>query len=105
MIKSEQRYHTLAEVSPVGIFHTDADGYTTYVNPRWCQITGMPAEEAMGNGWFTAVHEEDKEALIKGWQEATNVQDISISEYRFVRPDGAIAWVIGHAIPERNSDR
>jgi PAS domain S-box-containing protein len=104
VIKSEQRYHTLAEVSPVGIFHTDADGYTTYVNPRWTQISGLPFEEAMGNGWLKAVHPEDKEALIKGWQEATNIQDISNSEYRFLREDGTIAWVIGHAIPEKNSD-
>ncbi|HNL66301.1 MAG TPA: PAS domain S-box protein, partial [Ferruginibacter sp.] len=36
IVESERRYHTLAEVSPVGIFHTDAAGSTTYVNPRWC---------------------------------------------------------------------
>ncbi len=105
VIKSEQRYHTLTEVSPVGIFHTDADGYTTYVNPRWTQISGLPAAEAMGNGWLKAVHEEDKKLLIKRWQDATNIQEISNSEYRFVRPDGSIAWVIGNAIPERNPEQ
>ena len=31
--KSEERYQTLARISPVGIFRTDANGNTTYVNP------------------------------------------------------------------------
>lgn len=104
VMESERRYQTLAEVSPVGIFHTDEHGNTTYVNPRWCQISGMTYDEAMGNGWFNAVHEEDKERLRTGWEEATKKKEVSVSEYRFVRPNGSIAWVIGQAIPERDSE-
>ena len=104
VVESERRYHTLAEVSPVGIFHTDEKGSTTYVNPRWCQISGMTYEAAMGNGWFDAVHEEDKDKLRRGWEEATSKKEVSVSEYRFVRPNGSIAWVIGQAIPERDTE-
>jgi hypothetical protein len=32
--------------------------------------------------------------LFEGWENATNNQEKSLSEYRFVRPDGSIAWVI-----------
>ena len=103
VVKSEHRYHTLTEVSPVGIFHTNADGYTTYVNPRWCEITGLSFEEAVGNGWLKAVHQEDKPTLVKGWERATKVHEISFSEYRFIRVDGTVAWVLGQATPERNS--
>ncbi|RKS13863.1 PAS domain S-box protein [Flavobacterium sp. 120] len=102
IFESEQRYHTLTEVSPVGIFRTDVTGYTTYVNPSWSQISGLSFEEALGNGWFNAVHEEDKKTLFAGWEDASNNQETSLSEYRFVRPDGSIAWVMGQAIPERN---
>jgi PAS domain S-box-containing protein len=101
--ESKLRYQTLAEVSPVGIFHTDAAGYTTYVSPGWCKISGMPYREALGNGWLNAVHEQDKDALSSGWEAATGKQQLSISEYRFIRPDGSIAWVIGQATPERNA--
>ncbi|NHN24571.1 PAS domain S-box protein [Flavobacterium jejuense] len=104
MTESENRYHILTEISPVGIFRTDADGYTTYVNPRWSEITGMPYEKALGNGWLDAVHEEDKDSLHKGWENATEQQDLSLSEYRFIRPDGSIVWVMGHAMPERNDN-
>ncbi|VXB84341.1 Histidine kinase [Flavobacterium sp. 9AF] len=104
MTESENRYHILTEISPVGIFRTDATGYTTYVNPRWSEITGMPYEKALGNGWLDAVHYEDRESLYKGWENATEHQDLSLSEYRFIRPDGSIVWVMGHAIPERNEN-
>ena len=104
VLESEKRYHTLAEISPVGIFHTNADGFTTYVNPRWCQISGLSAEEALGNGWLKAVHEEDKIKLAKGWEQAVKTHDISFSEYRFIRSDGTTRWVIGQAIPERDPE-
>ena len=103
VFESEQRYHTLTEYAPVGIFHTDADGLTTYVNPRWCEISGLSFKEALGNGWLKAVHEEDKEILFKGWEQAARKQENSSSEYRFVRNDESIAWVMGQAIPEKNS--
>ena len=86
VFESEQRYHTLTEVSPVGIFRTDATGYTTFVNPSWCQISGLSFQEALGNGW----------------ENATYIGEKSLTEYRFVRPDGSVAWVMGQAIPEKN---
>jgi two-component system, cell cycle sensor histidine kinase and response regulator CckA len=100
--ESEQRFQVLAENSPVGIFQTDAEGSTTYVNPRWCQISGLSKEEALGNGWFNAVHNDDKEKLSSGWKKAIHAHNASYAEYRFVRKDGTIAWVIGQAVPEKD---
>ncbi|RJP64966.1 MAG: response regulator [Ignavibacteriales bacterium] len=99
---SERRFQTLAEVSPVGIFQTDAKGLTTYVNPRWCQISGLTFEEAMNNNWIKAVHKDDREKLMAGWINATESSLPSYAEYRFVLNDGTIAWVMGQAIPEKN---
>ncbi|HLF51917.1 PAS domain-containing protein [Flavobacterium sp.] len=104
VIESEQRYHMLTEVSPVGIFRTDATGHTTYVNARWCQITGLSFQEAMGTGWLNAVHNEDRTALSNVWENATRQKENFLYEYRFVRPNRSIAWVIAQAIPEKNSE-
>lgn len=101
--ESERRYQTLAEVSPVGIFRTDIQGYTTYVNPRWCEISGLKPEEALGEGWLKAVHPEDRESVKKEWEKATKEGSRSLVEYRFLRPDGTIAWVLGQATPETDS--
>ena len=101
--ESEKRYQTLTEVSPVGIFHTNTNGYTTYVNPRWCKISGVSREKALGNEWLNTVHKDDKYALQKGWEDATKTRENSISEYRFIRPDGAVVWVLGQANPVINA--
>lgn len=101
--ESEKRYHILAETSPVGIFHTDAEGSTTYVNPCWCSISGLSFDQALGNGWLSAVHPDDRELLTTGWNNEVLAHQTSMSEYRFVRPDGTTAWVIGQAIPEKNA--
>jgi PAS domain S-box-containing protein len=102
VVESKRRYQTLAEISPVGIFHTDETGYTTYVNPRWCQISGLNNKEALGNEWFKAVYEEDRHLLKTGWEKATATKGPSKSEYRFLRPDGSVRWVIGEAVPEKD---
>lgn len=104
VFQSEKRYHTLTEVSPVGIFRTDAAGYTNYVNPSWTQISGLSFDEALGDGWLNAVHEEDRRAILNGWENATINNEKSLSEYRFIKPDGTIAWVMGQATPERNTE-
>ena len=104
LLESEKRYQELARISPVGIFRTAQNGSTTYVNPKWCQISGLSELEALGDGWLSAVHPQDKENLVKSWQESTRLQQPSFSDYRFVHPDGTITWVIGQSVPEINSE-
>jgi hypothetical protein len=98
----ELRYQTLAEISPVGIFQADALGQTTYVNPRWCQITGLAARDALGEGWLSAVHPQDRELIARGWYEAVQSPHNSTADYRFVHPDGTVVWVMGQAVPEKD---
>lgn len=101
--ESEQLFNTLAQVSPVGIFRTDPDGLTTYVNPTWSRLSGLSFDEALGNGWINAVHPDDREKISHGWKTSTLENDVSVAEYRFLRPDGNILWVMGQAIPEFDS--
>lgn len=101
--ESEVRYQTLTTLVPVGIFHTNAAGLTTYVNPSWCKISGMPAEEALDNGWLETVHPDDREPLQTNWQDSTRSNRPSNAEYRFIHPDGSLTWVIGQAVPEYDS--
>ncbi len=104
LLESKNLFQTLANVSPVGIFRTNVSGDTTYVNPTWCNISGLSANEALGYGWLNAVHPEDKVKLLSGWQDSTKLQNESYADYRFIRKDETIRWVMGKAIPEMNSE-
>ncbi len=101
--ESERRYHTLTEMAPVGIFRTDCNGNTTYVNPRWCEISGLEASQGLGNGWLKAVHPDDIADVTTGWTSAVQRKSVSAKKYRFLHPDKNISWVLGYAIPEHNS--
>jgi len=98
--ESQQLFKTLAEESPVGIFRTRPDGYTTYVNPKWCELSGLTFDEALGDGWLKAVHPDDKEKLNVNWKSHSKSGIKSLAEYRFIKPNGDIIWALGNAIPE-----
>ncbi|MEG3896113.1 MULTISPECIES: PAS domain S-box protein [unclassified Microcoleus] len=97
---SQRRYQTLAEASPVGIFHSDAFGNCLYVNQRWSEITGLDAELAAETGWMNAIHPEDAERVRNEWYRAIIDKIPFKSEYRFQRPDNRVIWVIGQAVAE-----
>ena len=98
--KINNLFETLAKASPVGIFRTNATGYTTYVNPKWSELSGISQEEAYGYGWLNAVHPEDREKLSEIWLKDFKARNESSIEYRFLKPDGRIIWVMGKAVPE-----
>lgn len=97
---SRNQFRTLANISPVGIFRTDAEGRTTYVNPCWCQISGLSEKEALGDGWLKAVHPDDRAKVNEGWGMVVSSTEPAKTEYRFIRPDGKVSWVMGQAVPE-----
>ncbi len=97
--ESRNLFRTLASHAPVGIFQTDPHGQCIFVNAKWCALSGLTAEEAMGAGWALALHPEEREKVFKAWQEAVQSRDSFSLEYRFVLPDGGSSWVYGLATP------
>ena len=98
--ESQHLFQTLSQVSPVGIFRTNPDGFTTYVNPKWQELSGLKFEDALGFGWLKAVYPDDQKQLDGRWKSDVKSQVSSVAEYRFLRPDGSIVWVLGNAAPQ-----
>ncbi|MFM9266256.1 PAS domain S-box protein [Tychonema sp. BBK16] len=97
--ESDTRYQILTEVSPVGIFYTDALGNCLYVNERWCQIAGITGEAALGTGWLQAIHPDDSQRVFSEWYRATEEKLPFQSEYRFLDFNhNRIRWVFGQAV-------
>ncbi|WP_137939975.1 PAS domain S-box protein [Chitinivorax sp. B] len=94
----------LLAAAPVGLYVTDTLGSCIYANPRWSDISGMPAWQALGQGWVQALHPEDRERIYQRWSEVANEQTEFEDEYRYLRPDGTIRWLHGVARVFRQSD-
>lgn len=101
---SEELFRALSSHTPVGLFVSNAEGRCVFVNSRWCELAGMPAERALGDGWAAALHPEDAERVLAEWAEAGAAGRDSIVEYRFRRPDGGISWIQGFASALHDED-
>ncbi|WP_017302934.1 PAS domain S-box protein [Spirulina subsalsa] len=102
--ESEQRYATLADIAPVGIFRNDLAGNCIYSNEYSLKIIGLSESEALGKGWIRAMHPEDRDRVLQGWLNFIQQGEPFACEYRFLHPNGTIIWVYGQAVPERDSE-
>jgi diguanylate cyclase (GGDEF)-like protein/PAS domain S-box-containing protein len=100
---AEDILRALTSNTPYGIFRSNAAGGCEFVNDRWCELTGLRREQAMGDGWAQSIHPEDRDRVAAEWAEASRRGRDSIVEYRFVRSDGSICWIEGFATPLRDA--
>jgi PAS domain S-box-containing protein len=56
---SVAQLQALTDAAPIGIYQTDAEHRYVYTNPRWSEITGIPAELAVGRAWSSVIKPED----------------------------------------------
>ena len=96
---SENLFHTLAQLAPVGIFQIDRAGHLLYVNSQWSEITGLSPENASGASWLAALHPEDRERVTRAWNDALAATQPFQAEFRFLHADGSATWVWAQARP------
>ncbi len=96
---SEKRFRTLSEMAPVGVYMTDEKGNCIYANQYWLDVAGLSLDEALGRGWLRGVHPEDRENIIKMWDDMAGAGEKWGHEYRFLAPGGKITWVLGLVTP------
>lgn len=62
--RSADQLRLLTDAAPIGIFQTDTGNRYVYTNPRWTEITGIPAAEAAGREWDTILDAEARAGLV-----------------------------------------
>ncbi len=91
--KSELMYRTLTSNAPVAIFNMNEVGECTYVNEEWMKYSGMSFDEAMGFGFQYALHPDDRERVLREWEEAVLKSSEFKSELRFQHKNGKVTWL------------
>ncbi|MHC1782151.1 MAG: PAS domain S-box protein [Anaerolineaceae bacterium] len=92
---SEERFRTLTELLPVGVYLADTNGKYLYTNQKWLEMTGLTIEEALGDGWSKALHPGDRDAVLQDWSRVVDSGGKTGAEFRFCHPQGVITEVIG----------
>ncbi|MES2793234.1 MAG: PAS domain S-box protein [Planctomycetota bacterium] len=97
------RYESLITRSPAGIFETDAKGRCVFVNEKWCELSGLSRQQALGSGWKQAIHPEDRDRELAAWQKQTQAGEELQINCRWMNPQGIVTWVHGTVVPLRSS--
>ena len=98
---TEERFRQLAESAPIGILLMDADGACDYANPHWLQLTQLTGEQARDDGWWEAVHPDDRERLSEAWESLMGGTPLSL-EFRYQHAGGELRWVDSRAVALRD---
>ena len=104
--RSEEHYRYSVELNPQIPWISDPEGDIVEVGPRWTELTGMPAEDALGRGWTNALYPEDRAGVLAHWEKALTSADNAVADarYRVRNSDGSYRWCRARANPRRDSD-
>jgi PAS domain S-box-containing protein len=95
---SEERFRQVAEnIQDVFFIQTADYSQMLYVSPAYEQIWGRPCSSLYENStaWTDAIHPDDKEPVRTETQwDAGGTSANGSIEYRIVRPDGVIRWIL-----------
>jgi PAS domain S-box-containing protein len=101
---NERRFREMADDAPVILWTTDPEGYCTFLNDRWYDLTGQSPAEAEGLGWLNATHPDDKPAAEAAFLDANTRRTTFLMEYRLRAADGSYRWAIDIGRPRFGAD-
>jgi PAS domain S-box-containing protein len=93
----------LIDAMPLMIWTTIADGRCDFVNRRWAEYVGLPAESLTGEQWLQCVHPHDRENVVKWWTHAARAGQGLQIDFRIRRHDGIYRWFDTRASPLRDA--
>ena len=100
----DQRFQTLADMSPAGIFLTDSGGDCIYVNQSWLKLSGLRLEQALGPHWVDAIHPDDRDQVWMEWDRAVREEGLFKMDFRMQQPSGQVVWITVLSSPYRDQD-
>ncbi len=75
------------------------DGRAEYVGRRWCDYTGLSPEYALGHGWQSAIHPEDRPRVLERWRSFRESGEAGELQARVRRHDGEYRRFVLSAAP------
>jgi PAS domain S-box-containing protein len=97
--ESEARFRTMADVSPVIIWVTDAGGGIEFINQAYRTFAGVTDEDVQGQKWQLVVHPEDSDQYVKAFLRCVQEKAPFYARCRIRRADGTWRWIASYGAP------
>ena len=103
--ETQKRLRFILESLPILIWTARPDGVRDYFNPRWLEFTGRSVEYTLDKGWQQDVHPDDRERVVRIWEDAVATGQPFQVEYRLRRHDGQYRWLLMRGQPRQRRAR
>lgn len=104
MKQSDNITNLSLEDSNIAVFFSDVTGTKSKVNNYWSKLTGLTATHSGVEHWQNALHPDDKDMVLKGWQEAVKKQIPFQTKHRYKHPNGETIWVMSQCFPKKDTN-
>lgn len=101
--ENDQQFQLICDSMPQLLWTTDQQGDHDWFSRRWYDYTGLSFNQCKDAGWKLAFHPDDVGESAKRWAHSLATGDEYSTEYRCIRFDGAARWMLGRALPLRDS--
>jgi PAS domain S-box-containing protein len=102
--ESETRFRSMADAAPALIWLSDPQGQPQWFNQRWLSYTGRTMEEEVLLPWSARMHALDLERSHAAFEAAAASRTAYAVEFRVLRADGGVAWIVDQGIPRLAPD-
>ena len=102
--ESEIRFKELADTLPAYIWITNEKGRRIFCNKQWRQLSGSNCEQLSEN-WLTIVCENDRQKVLKLYEDNYAGQQKREIEYRAHGPYGSEIWLLETIVPRLRKDK
>jgi PAS domain S-box-containing protein len=86
------------------VWVADAEGNMTFLDSPFVVLTGMDAEQGLGEGWLGVLHPDDREPTRRQWRRSVKSGDFYAAEFRVLRADGEYRQTRSRAVAARRED-
>jgi PAS domain S-box-containing protein len=100
LAESEELLRGITTTAPIGLWMSDASAAITYVNQTWVDWIGLSFESQLKDGWISAIHDDDRDRIVKKFTNTNATRDIYEAEFRFIHVDGTIHWCVATGKPQ-----
>lgn len=104
--ESEERFRQLAENINAVFFVQSLENHqdrNLYVSPAYEKVWGHSVESVrqQPDSWLKSVHPNDRERVVASYAQQLEGEAFQ-EEYRIVRPDGGVRWILARTFPIRD---
>ncbi|GHO78211.1 hypothetical protein KSD_59820 [Ktedonobacter sp. SOSP1-85] len=102
--RAEAELRSLIDAIPQFVWIMRPDGSAEYANSRWCDYTDMTSQQYQGDGWLQAIHPDDRQRVLAGWQSAVQAGRPYEAEQRLRNGiTGDYRWFLARGAPFKDA--